>query len=61
MESFFSFFLTRGKIEKCIYHTRDKAKVEVFGNIKRFHNPVRRYLTISYLSLVEFVGIVWLP
>jgi putative transposase len=47
MESFFS----RLKIEGINRNrTRDKAKVDVFDYIERFHNPSRRRSTIRFES-----------
>jgi hypothetical protein len=33
---------------------RDEAKADVFDDIERFYNAIRRHSTIGYLSPVEF-------
>jgi putative transposase len=53
MESFFSSLKTE-RIGKKIYRTRDDARADGFDYVERFYNPVRRHLTIGYVSPVEF-------
>ncbi len=53
MESFFS-SLKIERTERKIYRTRNEARADVFDDIERFYNAVRRHSTIGYLSPVEF-------
>lgn len=53
MESFVSSLKTeriRGKVDR----TRDAARADVFDDIERFYNTIRRHSTIGYLSPAEF-------
>lgn len=53
MESFVSSLKTeriRGKVGR----TRDAARADVFDDIERFYNTIRRHSTIGYLSPAEF-------
>lgn len=53
MESFFSSL----KAERAAYETnwtRDQTRADVFGYIKRCHNPLRRHSKPVYLSPMEF-------
>jgi len=36
------------------YRTRDQANADVFDDIECFYNPMRRHLTLGYLSPMEF-------
>ena len=53
MESFFSSLKTE-RIGKKVYRSRDAARADVFDDIERFYNPVRRHSTLGYLSPLEF-------
>lgn len=53
MESFFS-SLKIERIRGKVYRTRNTARADVFDDIERFYNTVRRHSTIGYLSPVEF-------
>src|SRR5438132_12049306 len=51
MESFFSSLKTERTARKT-YRTRNEAKADVFDDIERFYNAIRRHPTIGYLSPV---------
>jgi putative transposase len=53
MESFFSSVKTE-KIDCKVYRTGAQARADVFDYIELFYNPVRRCLTLGYVSPVEF-------
>ena len=53
MERFFSSLKTE-RIVKKVYSNRDAARTDVFDDIARFYNTVRRHSTIGYISPVEF-------
>ena len=53
MESFFASLKTERTAYKT-YRTRDQAKADVVDYIECFYNPTRRYLTLGYLSPMEF-------
>lgn len=53
MESFFSSLKTE-RIRDKVDRTRDAARADVFDDIERFYNTIRRYSTIGYLSPAEF-------
>ena len=53
MESFFSSLKTE-RVGKKVYRTLDDARADVFDDVERFYNAVRRHSTIGYLSPVEF-------
>ena len=53
MESFFSSLKTK-RFKGHVYRMRDEARADVFDDIDRFYNPVRRRSTIGYPSPVEF-------
>jgi putative transposase len=42
------------RIRGRICRTRDDGRAEVFDDIERFYNAVRRHATIGYISPVEF-------
>jgi putative transposase len=52
IESFFSSLKTE-RIGPKVYRTRDAARADVFDDIERFYNTIRRHSTIGYLSPVE--------
>lgn len=52
-ESFFSSLKTE-RVARKVHRTRDQAGADVFDDIDRFYNTVRRHSTIGYLSPVEF-------
>lgn len=53
MVSFFSSLKTE-KTARKVYLTRAQARADVFDYIERFYNPVRRHLTLGYVSPLEF-------
>ena len=53
MESFFASLKTERTAYKT-YRTRDQAKADVVDYIECFYNPMRRHLTLGYLSPMEF-------
>ena len=53
MESFFSSLKTE-RIRGRTYRTRDQARADVFDDIERFYNPIRRHSTIGYLSTILY-------
>jgi len=54
MESFFSSLETE-RIAGRTYRTRDRARADVFDDIERFCNPIRRHSTIGYLGPIPYV------
>ncbi len=53
MESFFSSLKTE-RIANKLHRSRDQARADVFDDIERFSNTVRRRSTIGHLSPLEF-------
>ena len=49
MESFFSTLKTE-RTARTHYPTRDAARADVFDDIERFYNPLRRHSTLQYRS-----------
>ncbi|RJG42125.1 hypothetical protein D1Z90_14365 [Motilimonas pumila] len=52
-ENFFS-NLTKEKVRKTKYKTRDEAKQAMFHCIEMFYNPKRRHTNNGRMSLVDF-------
>ncbi len=52
-ESFFS-SLTRERIRRRTYKTREEARQDVFDYIEMFYNPIRKHVRNGMLSPVEF-------
>jgi putative transposase len=53
MESFFSSLKTERTARK-VYPTRNETRADVFEDIERFYNPLRRHSKLGYLSPMEF-------
>jgi putative transposase len=53
MESFFSSLKTERSRDKR-YRTCDAARADLFDDIERFYNTLRRHSTIGYISLRVF-------
>jgi len=53
MESYFSSLKTE-ETARNSYRTRDEARSEVFGYIKRFYNPKRRHSTLDGFSPIQY-------
>lgn len=52
-ESFFSTLKTE-RTSRRTYRTRQAARADVFDDIERFYNPVRRHSTLDYASPITF-------
>jgi len=57
MESFFSTLKTE-RTARQHYATRDAARADVFDDIERFYNPIRRHSTLGYVSPMQFEQVV---
>ena len=53
LESFF-FSLKTARTARKTYRTRDEARSEVFGYIKRFCHPKRRHSTLGGFSPIQY-------
>lgn len=52
-ESFFN-LLTRERIRRRVYRSRDEVRHDVFYYIEMFYNPKRKHVRNGMLSPVEF-------